>query len=142
MYNTRHLQYMVWPRAFALAESVWSPKEKKNWPSFVKRVEEQFKRYDIREIKYAPSMYDPIFTAAKDSNNQLQIGLATEIDGLDMYYSFDNSFPDRFYPKYISSIIPPKDAVMLKVITYRGKQVIGRMINMPIEELQKRAGIK
>ena len=143
MYNTRHLQYMVWPRAFALAESVWSPKEKKNWPSFVKRVEEQFKRYDIREIKYAPSMYDPIFTATKDSNNQLQIGLATEIDGLDMYYSFDNSFPDRFYPRYSSSnIIPPKDAVMLKVITYRGKQVIGRMISMPIEELQKRAGIK
>lgn len=141
MYNTRHLQYMVWPRAFALAESVWSPKKKKNWPSFVKRVEEQFKRYDIREIKYAPSMYDPIFTAKKDNDNKLLIELATEIDGLDIYYSFDNSFPDRFYPKYSSIITPPKDAVMLRVITYRGKQAVGRMINMPIAEMLKRAGI-
>jgi hexosaminidase len=142
IYNTRHLQYMVWPRAFALAESVWSPKEKKNWPSFVKRVEEQFKRYDIREIKYAPSMYDVIFSAKKDSDNKLQIELTTEIDGLDMYYSFDNSFPDQFYPKYTATLVPPKDAVMLKVITYRGKQAIGRMISMPIEEMKKRTGIK
>ena len=29
IYNYRHLQYMVWPRAFAIAESVWSPKSKK-----------------------------------------------------------------------------------------------------------------
>ena len=32
----------------------------------------------------------------------------------------------------------PKEAVMLKVITYRGKEPIGRMIYMPIDELQKR----
>ena len=25
VYNMRHLQYMIWPRAFAIAESVWSP---------------------------------------------------------------------------------------------------------------------
>jgi len=31
VYNVRHLQYMIWPRAFATAECVWSPKEKKNW---------------------------------------------------------------------------------------------------------------
>ena len=29
IYNMRHQQYMTWPRAFAVAESVWSPKEKK-----------------------------------------------------------------------------------------------------------------
>ncbi len=141
MPNMRHLQYMTWPRAFAIAESVWSPKEKKNWNSFVKRVEQQFKRYDIREIKYAPSMYDPIFTP-KNNNGQLQIDLATEIEGLDIYYSFDNSFPDKFYPKYTTALTPPKDAVMLKVITYRGAQPIGRMVAMPLDEMYKRAGIK
>ena len=31
IYNTRHLQYMLWPRGFAIAESLWSPKEKKDW---------------------------------------------------------------------------------------------------------------
>jgi hexosaminidase len=142
VYNTRHLQYMVWPRAFATAESVWSPKEKKNWNNFVARVENHFKRYDVAEKKYSPAVYDPIFTAKKDAKGGLLIELATEIEGLDIYYSFDNSFPDRFYPKYTTALIPPKDAVMLKVMTYRGKEPVGRMTNMPIKEMQTRAGIK
>ena len=139
--NTRHLQYMTWPRAFAISESVWSPKEKKNWNSFVHKVEQQFKRYDIRELKYATSIYDPIFTV-KNVNGKLQINLAAEIEGLDIYYSFDNSFPDKFYPKYTSAITAPKDAVMLKVITYRGNETVGRMITVQLDVLEKRAGIK
>jgi len=138
IYNMRHLQYMVWPRAFAIAESVWSPKEKKNWKNFVTRVEDHFKRYDVAEKKYAPSMYDPAFSAKKDADGNLSIELSTEIEGLDIYYSFDNSFPDRFYPKYSSPLIPPKDAVMLKVITYRDKEPVGRMTSMPIKEMQSR----
>ncbi|MGE5106781.1 MAG: beta-N-acetylhexosaminidase, partial [Sphingobacteriales bacterium] len=39
---TRHLQYMVWPRAFAIAEALWSPKEKRDWKNFVPRVEDHF----------------------------------------------------------------------------------------------------
>lgn len=139
--NIRHLQYMTWPRAFAISESVWSPKAKKNWNSFVQKVEQQFKRYDIREIKYATSIYDPIFTV-KNNNGVLQINMATEIEGLDIYYSFDNSFPDKFYLKYKSGLTPPKDAVMLKVITYRGNQPMGRMITASLDVLEKRAGIK
>ena len=141
IYNVRHLQYMVWPRAFAISESVWSPKDKKNWNSFVPKVEQQFGRYDIREIKYSEAMYDPIFKTT-NNNGQLLIDLSTEIDGLDIYYSFDNSFPDNFYPKYTAALTPPKDAVMLKVITYRGNKPVGRMIAMPLDDLQKRAGIK
>ncbi len=139
--NTRHLQYMTWPRSFAIAECVWSPKEKKNWNGFVQKVEQQFKRYDISGVKYSPSMYDPIFTAKGTSGN-LQVTLATEIEGLDIYYTFDNSFPDKFYPKYSSTLTWPKDAVMLNVITYRKGEPIGRLISMPLSEMQERAGIK
>ena len=142
IYNVRHLQYMTWPRAFATAECVWSPKENKNWDNFVTRVEQHFKRFDIEEVKYAPSMYDPIFTAKRNADGKLSIEMETEIKGLDIYYSFDNSFPDRFYPKYTMPLTPPRDAVIMKVITYRGKEPIGRMIYMPIEEMKKRADNK
>ena len=137
VYNMRHMEYMVWPRAMAISEAVWSPKDKRNWDNFSSRVEKQFPRFDAAEIKYAPSMYDPIFNVSK-TDSTLKIELSTEIKGLDIYYSFDNSFPDNFYPKYTSALTPPKDAVMLKVITYRGKQKMGRMISMPISELEKR----
>ncbi|TDO19693.1 beta-N-acetylhexosaminidase [Pedobacter duraquae] len=139
IYNIRQVEYMVWPRGFAIAESVWSPKEKKNWPSFVSRTEEHFKRLDLAETKYSPAMYDPIFKVSRAADKSLVIDLSTEIDGLDIYYSFDNSTPDRFYPKYTEKLTPPKDASMLRVITYRGKEPIGRLISMPIDELNRRS---
>lgn len=68
--------------------------------------------------------------------------METEIDGLDIHYSFDNSFPDQFYPKYSNPIDVPKDASTMKVITYRNGKPIGRMMVMTREEMNKRAGIK
>jgi len=142
VFNLRHAQYMVWPRGFAIAESLWSQKEKKNWNDFFSRVEKHFERFDVAEIKYAPSVYDPVFNVSRTADKQIKIELGTEVEGLDIYYSFDNTFPDRFYPKYTKPLIFPKEAVMLKVITYKGKEPVGRMIYMPIEELQKRADKK
>lgn len=142
VYNIRQAEYMTWPRGFAIAESVWSPPGKKNWNNFFNRTEQHFKRLDIAETKYAPSVYDPIFSVSRSADRQLMIELSTEVQGLDIYYSFDNSFPDRFYPKYTEKITPPKDASTLKVITYKGKKPAGRMMVMPIEELNKRAGRK
>jgi len=139
MFNVRHLEYMTWPRALAIAECVWSPREAKDWNGFESRVEKQFSRFDIEEVKYARAIFDPSFDVKKDTDGKLNITLINEVDGLDIYYSFDNSFPDKFYPKYTTPLTPPKDAVMLKVVTYRGNQQIGRIIAMPIDELVKRA---
>jgi hexosaminidase len=139
IYNTRHLQYMVWPRALAIAESVWSPKEKKNWNNFAKKVENNFGRMDVEQIKYSRAMFDPIFTVKKDAKDSLLVELSTEVEGLDIYYSFDNSHPDNFYPKYSSPLSIPGESVMLKVVTYRDGKPIGRQLDMPVSELRRRA---
>ena len=138
IYNTRHLQYMLWPRSLAISETLWSPKAKKNWNNFVSKVENNFERMDVQQVKYAKTMFDPIFNVKKDSNDSLLVDLSTEVAGLDIYYSFDNSHPDNFYPKYTSQLSVPKDASMLKVITYRDGKPIGRQIDMPVSELRKR----
>jgi hexosaminidase len=138
VYNIRHLQYMIWPRSLAISECLWSPKSKKNWNLFAAKVENNFVRMDRQQVKYARTMFDPIFDVSKDSRDSLLITLSTEISGLDIYYSFDNSHPDNFFPVYKSPLSVPKDAVMLKVITYRGDRVIGKQIDMPIAELKKR----
>ncbi|QMU26920.1 beta-N-acetylhexosaminidase [Adhaeribacter radiodurans] len=142
VYNMRHAQYMTWPRGFAIAESLWSPKESKNWNNFFNRVENHFNRYDFAEKNYAPSVYEPIFNVTKTPDNNVSIALSSEVEGLDLYYTFDNSFPDRFYPKYTEALVPPKDAVMLRVVSYRGKEQVGRMITMPVTDWKTRAGIK
>lgn len=142
VYNMRHLEYMVWPRGMALAETVWSPKSAKNWSNFVDRVEGQLPRLTAAEVKYAPSLYDPSFNADTTADGRLIITLTPEANNLDIHYTFDNSFPDQYYPKYTEPLVAPKDAVMLKVITYRGNQPMGRMIAMPLDELRKRVGKK
>ena len=139
LYNTRHLQYMTWPRGMAIAECLWSPKSAKNWNSFTQKVESNFDRMDIRQVKYARAMFDPIFTVKKDSRDSMLIELSTEVEGLDIHYSFDNSHPDNFYPKYTAPLYVPKEAVTLKAVTYRNGKVMGRQIDMPVKELNKRA---
>jgi hexosaminidase len=138
VYNTRHMQYLLWPRSLAIAECLWTPKDKKNWNSFTKRVEANFDRMDVRQVKYARSMFDPIVSVKKDSKDSVQVALSTEIQGLDIYYSFDNSNPDNFYPKYTNVLSIPKDASMLKVITYRDNKPVGRQLDIPVLELRKR----
>jgi hexosaminidase len=139
VYNMRHAEYMTFPRALAIAESVWSPKEKKEWKHFFDKVETHFARLDEAEIKYAPSVYEPTFKVSKDNNGQLKIEMQTEADDVSIYYTFDNSFPDNFYPVYKEPLIAPKDAVMLRVVTYSGKQQKGRLISVPIADLEKRS---
>ncbi|HTM91542.1 MAG TPA: beta-N-acetylhexosaminidase [Flavisolibacter sp.] len=138
VYNMRHAEYMTFPRALAIAESVWSPKEKKEWKRFFNKVETHFKRLDEAEIKYATSVYEPKFSLSRDKEGQLQIEMQTEVD-VSVHYTFDNSFPDYFYPVYKKAITPPKDAVMLRAVSYRGKEQMGRMISVPIADLEKRA---
>ena len=141
VYNMRHAQYMTWPRGLAIAEALWTPKEKRNWNDFVGRVEKHFERFDLSQTKYAPSIYDPAFEITK-KDSQIIVKMIPEIEGLDIHYSFDNSFPDNFYPKYSDPVIVPKDAATMKVITYRNGKPIGRMMVMTRAELNKRAGIK
>ncbi|MBP7557105.1 MAG: beta-N-acetylhexosaminidase, partial [Chitinophagaceae bacterium] len=133
--------YMTWPRALAIAEILWSPKEERSFPAFVKKVETQFIRLDAAKTKYAPSMYDPDFAVAKKDSDRVVVTLTPEVEGLQLHYSFDNSYPDEFYPVYKSPLLVPKDAFQLRVISYRDGKPIGRMITMPVEELKKRAGI-
>jgi hexosaminidase len=139
IYNTRHMQYMLWPRAMAIAEAVWSPKQSRNWNNFVGRVEDHFGRFQQADRKYAPSIYDPSVKVSKDAKGNLLLDFETEIDGLTVHYSFDNSFPDYHYPAYgRTPIAVPVDAAPLKVVTYRAGKQVGRMMTISVEDLRKR----
>jgi hexosaminidase len=143
IYNYRYLQYMVWPRAFSLAETFWSAADKKNWNWFARKTEAHMERYDIAEKKYATSMFDPIITTTKASDGRLQVQFDSEINDLQLYYSFDNTFPDNFYPAYKGgALYPPSECSMMRVVAYRGKQKMGNMITITREELEKRANKK
>jgi hexosaminidase len=126
-----------------LAETFWSAADKKNWNWFARKTEAHMERYDIAEKKYATSMFDPIITTTKASDGRLQVQFDSEINDLQLYYSFDNTFPDNFYPAYKGgALYPPSECSMMRVVAYRGKQKMGNMITITREELEKRANKK
>jgi len=51
--NPAKIQYLLFPRLDALSEILWSPREKRNYPDFQRRLRTQFKRYDLMGLTYS-----------------------------------------------------------------------------------------
>jgi hexosaminidase len=135
--NLHHAEYMTWPRGWALAEDYWSPKEVKNWPNFVQRVENQFARADISGVNYSTAIYDAIINIRK-KDGKMTLEMDSEVPGLDIYYSVDGSMPGSYSEKYTAPVVIPEGPVTLRVVTFRNGKPIGHLITLKPEDLKKR----
>jgi len=137
----KHAEYMTWPRGLAIAEALWSPKERKDWKGFVDRVERHFAYFEEAEVHYARSMYDAIIMGVKNEHDSILVELTTEIPDLEIYYTFDETDPGTYSPKYEGKLLEvPAGASQIKVRTFRNGKPIGRQINCPVEALAGRIG--
>ena len=134
----RHVEYMTWPRGWALSEVLWSGPAKTDWEKFWPRVEKHFVRADQADINYARSMYNAIVSPYLQ-DGVLQVELGSEIAGTDIYYTFDNTDPDSHTPKYTEPLSIPKNATWLRIVTYRDGKPVGKVITLTTKELAKRA---
>jgi hexosaminidase len=53
MKTSEHVEYMVYPRACALAEVVWSPKESRDYTNFLQRMQPHFIRLQDWNVNFA-----------------------------------------------------------------------------------------
>jgi hexosaminidase len=137
--NFRQVEYMTWPRGLALAEVYWSPKSARNWDKFTAKMENEFVRMDHANIKYARSSFNAILTPKRVQGSDFTVAMSTEVNGLDIYYSFDMTNPDAFYPKYDGTPVKfPMGATQINVITYRDGQPVGMQVSVKKEDLTHR----
>ena len=138
--NFRHLEYMIWPRGLALAEVYWSPKNSRNWDRFIEKMEGQFPRLDAAGIKYARSAYNVIYTAVRTKDNRsYALKMSSEIKGLDIFYTFDGTNPDPYYPKYNGEpIIFPVGATQVTANTFRNGKMVGKQVTIKKDDLPAR----
>ncbi|MER3471220.1 MAG: beta-N-acetylhexosaminidase [Chitinophagaceae bacterium] len=87
------VEYMIFPRMSALSEVLWSGKEKKSWTDFEKRLQTQFKRYDLWKTNYSKAYFDltteikpskdfngiMFLVKSKDSLNNVFISYKTDV---------------------------------------------------------------
>jgi len=135
----RYAYYMTYPRAWALSEVYWSPKEGKNWDSFIQRVEKQFDRSDVAETNYSKAIYDPIITLSRRNGNLL-LTMESEAPNIDIYYTINDVMPDNFTTLYTQPAELPEGPITLRVVTYRDGKPIGHLITLKRDELERRAG--
>ena len=53
MGNPKKVEYMIFPRMSALSEVLWSPKEKREWKDFEKRLPAIIERYKLWDANYS-----------------------------------------------------------------------------------------
>ena len=77
MKSPSKVEYMIFPRMAALSEVLWTAPEKKNWEDFEKRLQTQFKRYDLWGADYSNAYYE-INSKVEPTPNQQGIKLKME----------------------------------------------------------------
>ena len=133
----RSIEYMTWPRGWALAEIFWSENESKNWENFIHRVENQFRRSELADVNFSKAVYDAIVRTYK-KDGKLMLELASEVSGLDVYYTLNGTMPDDHASKYVQPVEVPDGPVTLRVITYRNGKPIGHLITLDRRTLEQR----
>jgi hexosaminidase len=86
------MQYMMFPRATAIAEIAWSSKEK-DFNGFSTRLKKQFERMDNLGVNYAKSYYDVSSSMGLNANQQIKIALKSLDKNAKIRYTLDGSIP-------------------------------------------------
>ena len=136
----RHAFHQTYPRAFALSETLWSPRELKDYPNFLVRVEEHIRLFEEQDQAISKAIFDPIVTVSKNEDEtEYTCTIRHDLQNTTMYYTLDGTFPDAHVPAYSGPFQLPDGNITLNVVAYREGEPIGRLLHIPREQLDKRA---
>jgi hexosaminidase len=119
-------EYMIFPRLAALAEVLWSPKEKCNWNDFTTRLPYLLERYDYLGINYAKSAY--LVTASSRANmaqKQINVTLRNEFPNPDIRYVLGDKNIEHNAIKYTTPI-EFSSTTTLKASLFQNDKPIGK----------------
>ncbi len=87
-----HSEYMIFPRLAALSETLWSPKESRNWDDFSSRIVTMFKRFDYLGINYSKSAYLVMEDVKIDMDTkEVSVSLKNEFTDADIRYTLNEN---------------------------------------------------
>ena len=119
--DMQRAEYMLLPRALALAEALWSPAEKRDWSRFRRRAEGQKDRLAARGYGYCEGSFTPIFTARRVDDATMNIEIATEVPNTYIFYTTDNSTPTRESTVYIGPVNMTRGTHIKILPVYKGE---------------------
>jgi hexosaminidase len=94
------VEYMVWPRALALAELTWSSKEARDWNSFVARLPAALRTLDRLGVNYRVPHVEGLEGDRLTLASSVDVSLRSLLPGAEIRYTTDGSEPIATSPKY------------------------------------------
>ncbi|GAB4260255.1 MAG: family 20 glycosylhydrolase [Saprospiraceae bacterium] len=100
MQRPEHVEYMVFPRACAMAEVNWTNPNQKDYDDFLQRLSTHLERLKAMGVNAAEKIYDTRIKALAGDGNGIRIEMAPDIRGLKIHYTTDGSAPTAESPVY------------------------------------------
>jgi hexosaminidase len=99
--TSNHVEYMTYPRAIALSEVAWTPKENKNFDGFLQRLQSHYLLLQKLNVNYYhPSTLVEVFSKPDLTMQKNQINFTSEIYKANIRYTLDGSTPNMNAEKY------------------------------------------
>ena len=113
-------EYQLLPRLCAIAECLWTPLDRKDWPHFQAKIEHHKAR--LRNVGYnvCPGSFKPVVTRTPEPDGLL-ITITTEVKGSYVYYTTDGSDPTPESPLYTTPL-HLSEGTLLRTLTLFGGQ--------------------
>ncbi len=128
--NFKRLQYQMFPRIMAVAETGWTQKEAKNYADFNRRLSKQYDRLSAMNIHY--------YIAAPNVKKHIVVLDSALVDmgeipaGMTVFYTTDGSVPTKKSKKYEKPFYVTDNGI-LKSIIYKGN-VNSKVVTTKIEK--------
>ncbi|GAB3953874.1 family 20 glycosylhydrolase [Spirosoma harenae] len=139
----QQVEYMIWPRAAALAEVVWTPLSEKNYDDFLRRFAIHTKRLANLDVNYARTIYDAIPTSQPTADGKVSLTIATGTQGTDMptpdiRYTENSQIPSGESPHYESPILLTKSTT-IRTATFLDKKPLSQLAKVEKEYIISKA---
>ncbi|WP_407477849.1 glycoside hydrolase family 20 protein [Elizabethkingia meningoseptica] len=133
--TTNHVEYMVFPRALALAEVNWTPKENKNVDDFKKRLQSHYMILQKLQVNYYRPSYNINGIVAYDENSGINtVTLKTEqFDASNIKYTTDGTEPTENSFNYKEPLIFTTSGKLKAAYFMKGIKV-GPVLEMDIDK--------
>lgn len=117
-----HLEYMMFPRALAVAEIGWTPQEKRDWQNFKPRVNAHIPVLQQMGLNPFPLSNELEFDMVVDTiQKEIRVTMDAEKYPAEIHYTTDGSTPTTSSPIYQEPIVVKDSAKIVAGIFVNGQ---------------------
>ena len=129
--TTRHMEYMAFPRALALAEVAWTPQRSRGWDDFRKRLNEHFKRLEFLDVNYSKGSFKAeINTITDPKSRTTKVVIGSEQVDVPIHYTINGDDVKATSPLYTGPFEISRNGIIRAALFVDG-QMKEKSVDLP-----------